>query len=54
MMTSMKPPAPVEKGVEKVIEKPVEKTVIREVPVQKEVVKVVSGNELLDRIFFGR
>lgn len=54
MMTSIKPVAPVEKVVEKVIEKPVEKTVIREVPVQKEVVKIVSGNELLDRIFFGR
>lgn len=55
ILTQLKPkevaPAPV---VERVVEKPVpvEKTVIREVP--KEVVRVVSGNELLDRIFFGR
>jgi len=33
--------------VEKIVEKPVEKTIVRES------VRVVSGNELLDRIFFG-
>jgi hypothetical protein len=34
--------------VEKIVEKPVEKTIVRES------VRVVSGNELLDRIFFGK
>ena len=40
----------IEKPVEKIIERPVEKTIVKEVPVNR----VISGNELLDRIFFNR
>ena len=53
VLTSLKPAVVekvVEKPVEKIIEKPVEKTIIKEVAVNR----VISGNELLDRIFFNR
>jgi hypothetical protein len=50
IMAHLKPPPPV--ALPPVVEKVIEKPVIREVP--KEVVRVVSGNELLDRIFFGK
>lgn len=55
MMSSIVPPTvvekPVEKVVEKVIEKPVEKVIER---VIEKPPRIVSGNELLDKIFFGR
>lgn len=40
----------IEKPVERIVERPVEKTVVKEVPINR----IVSGNELLDRIFFNR
>jgi hypothetical protein len=54
IMSHLKPTQPVAPVVERVVEKPIEKTIIKEVHIPKEVVKVLSGNELLDRIFFGR
>jgi hypothetical protein len=40
--------------VEKVVEKVVEKPVVVEKVIEKPTTKVISGNELLDRIFFNK
>lgn len=52
ILTTLKPVEPkiIEKPVERIVEKPVEKTIVKEVPINR----IVSGNELLDRIFFNR
>jgi len=55
ILTTLKPTEKVvekvvEKPIERIIEKPVEKTIVKEVAVNR----VISGNELLDRIFFNR